>query len=79
MDAPTIVPVGSAIVELFLEQVASAEQAGRVTPAMAVAARGRLYDLQAKTRQGGLLPHEAVRRAAQVVSMAERGVHDVER
>lgn len=79
MQAPTILPVGSPIVELFLEQVASAEMAGRLTPAMAVATRGHLYGLQAKTRQAGLLPHEAARRAAQIVGMAERGALDVNR
>jgi len=79
MDAPTIVPVGSPLVELFLEQVVSAEQAGRLTPAMAVAARGHLYGLQAKVRSAALLPHEAARRAAQIVSMAERGALDADR
>lgn len=79
MQAPTLIPFGSPLVELFLEQVASAEQAGRLTPAMAVAARCHLYGLQAKVRQGGFLPHEAARRAAQIVGMAERGVLDADR
>jgi hypothetical protein len=79
MQAPTLIPVGSLLVELFLEQVASAEQAGRLTPVMAVAALGHLYGLQAKVRQAALLPHEAARRAAQIVDMAERGALDVDR
>lgn len=79
MQAPTLIPFGSPLVELFLEQVAVAEQAGRLTPAMAVAARGHLYGLQAKVRKAALLPHEAARRAAQIVGMAERGVLDADR
>jgi hypothetical protein len=71
-----LLPVGSPIVELFLDLLQASEEAGEVTPQAAYVGRAHLYRTQAAVRSARVSPVVAASMAEQIYRRAQAGFVD---